>query len=573
MMSSSVESSSASVYEKEALIQESHEDPMGVSRRRRRLATGVSLLIAGAVAAVFIRRAFEPCTVVAPLPGDGVVSLAEVQHEEDLAYIIGDSDDRDALRQWLVATTEAGEAAEAAQAAADMPEGPAGVPNGVVRQAMEAESPEQARKVVKRVMGKAMARWQTKRRGLKKYLKENKRSLKLRHKRNPQEQAAVAECVFNVLQASDQVAALAANIKDASETCTEASSPSRPSGKVCAVNIGAIFFSISTIAGALSLAAQNCADTFSTNVGALCAGAVSGIVANVAQLSSMSALVSATCDPKNIDKITPGHVPHNFGRPVHDRRLGKDNSTEKQARRLTFGGGIEADATQCVIDATSIAWWLAQAGLAINSAANPDAAGSCHLFHNIQHVKGNAFRYSQALCTVDVAGALFAFGQAIEYLQLAATHCTDQLNLRAMCGAGVDGIVSSFAGFATSGSAVWTACKEYQSPKAKAALTAAGISNKLSGGKFPLDALGDAGNFGRRLSIEANVAALQERFSSPEEAWKSIGYDMSDQDADFRKVLPPRPSVDEIASLVEEPVAAQDSSAREGLFGSSRTCS
>jgi len=548
---------------------ESHDDPMWASRRRRRLAAGVSLLIAGGVVAACIKKIVDPCTVASPLGVHGLVSLVQVQHE-DLANLVEENDDRDALRKWLVATTEVGEATSAAQAASDMPDGPVGVPNEVVRQAMSADSPEEAQKVVKRVMGKTMSRWQEKRRGLKKYLNAHKRSLR---KKNPKEKATIAECVFNVLQASDQVAALAANIKDATRTCTATTKPKGTSGKVCAVNIGAIFFSISTIAGALSLAAQNCADTFSTNVGALCAGAVSGIVANVAQLASMSALVSATCDPNNIDKITPGAVPHNFGQPASDRRLGQVNSTAAEGRRLLFGGGIAADATQCVIDATSIAWWLAQAGLAINSAANPDAAASCHLYGN-KHVKGNAYRYSQSLCTVDVAGAIFAFGQAIEYLQLAASHCTDQLNLRAMCGAGIDGIFSSFAGFATSGSAVYTACHVYQDPKAKAALTAAGLSDKLSGGNFPVDALGDAGNFGRRLSsFEDHVAALQERFSSPEDAWKSIGYDLNDEDADFRKGLPPQPSLEELASLVEEPVTAQDSAATVGLFGSSQTCS
>jgi hypothetical protein len=444
---------------------------------------------------------------------------------------------------------------------------------------MAAESPDQAQKIVQRVMRRATARWQAKRRGLKDYLKSHKRSLRYYNWKNPKRQATVAECVFNVLQATDQVAALAANIAAATKTCTGGPDMADIPKKVCTVNIGEIFFSVSTIAGALSLAAQNCADTVSTNTDALCAGAVSGIVANVAQLSGMSALVSATCDPKGIGEIHKGVVPSNFGAPTDEaqRRLGTEanlTTEDAAARRLMFGGGIGAGATQCAVDATSVAWWLAQAGLAINSAANPKAAASCNMFK--QHQKGNAFKYEQALCTVDVAGALFAFGEAIQYLQLAAAHCSDQLNLHAMCGAGVDGIVTTFAGFSSAGAAVWTACHEYQSKKAKVALTAAGILDKASNGNFPVDALGDAGNFGRRLTVasaEAKVASLQERFSRPEDAWLSIGYDLSDEDARFRHVLPHRPSAEEVVRLVEEPAKTQGSTRQEGLFGGSPVCS
>lgn len=238
-----------------------------------------------------------------------------------------------------------------------------------------------------------------------------------------------------------------------------------------------------------------------------------------------------------------------------------------------FGGGYQSETTQCIVSATSVAWWLAQAGLAINAAANPNAAASCYLPPKGEKLS-RARKYSQALCAADVSGAIYAFGEAVQYIQLAVAQCSDQLNLMAMCGAGIDGIVTSFAGMASSSSALYIACNKYQSPQAKAGLAADAMGDRMKVGHDPVDALGNAGNFGRRLSplpIEQRVDKLQKRFSSPAEAWKSIGYDLSDPSADFRNVRPQRPAAKDIVELVERPLPTVQS-AGGGLFGGWPTC-
>merc|ERR1712107_35962 len=189
----------------------------------------------------------------------------------------------------------------------------------------------------------------------------------------------------------------------------------------------------------------------------------------------------------------------------------------------------------------------------------------------------------QGACTVDVAGAIFAFGQVIQYLQFAVVHCSDQLNVNALCGAGIDGMVSSLAGIASSGSALWMSCVKLSwadgHEKHKAAVNMAALASKITNtqnkNKLSLSALDQAGNFGRRLSGEDAIKELKKRFATPEDAWRSIGYDFDDANAEWRNSRPQlRP--EELVSLLEEPAAAEQTSsthkAGAGLFGGMQMC-
>merc|ERR1712107_353189 len=197
----------------------------------------------------------------------------------------------------------------------------------------------------------------------------------------------------------------------------------------------------------------------------------------------------------------------------------------------------------------------------------------------------------QGACTVDVAGAIFAFGQVIQYLQFAVVHCSDQLNVNALCGAGIDGMVSSLAGIASSGSALWMSCVKLSwadgHEKHKAAVNMAALASKITNtqnkNKLSLSALDQAGNFGRRLldeeeirpSGEDAIKELKERFATPEDAWRSIGYDFDDTNAEWRKSRPQlRP--EELVSLLEELAAAEQRSsahkADAGLLGGMQMC-
>mmetsp|Transcript_94323 Transcript_94323/g.253848 ORF Transcript_94323/g.253848 Transcript_94323/m.253848 type:complete len:165 (-) Transcript_94323:138-632(-) len=162
------------------------------------------------------------------------------------------------------------------------------------------------------------------------------------------------------------------------------------------------------------------------------------------------------------------------------------------------------------------------------------------------------------------------------YLQMAATQCSDQLNLRAMCGAGIDGMVSALAGSGAGGTAAWLNCWEAQGWESK---DGALKRNKIKGKAqqvvmtAKVNGLKQEGNFGRRLEAQddnEDIRELKQRFGSPEAAWKSIGFDMEDPSAAFRSA---RAAVDpeELVSLVG--AQEQDHAEGSGLFGGPHMCS
>jgi len=235
-----------------------------------------------------------------------------------------------------------------------------------------------------------------------------------------------------------------------------------------------------------------------------------------------------------------------------------------------FGGDKGSVMTQCVVDTTSVSWWLAQAGLAINAAANPKDGASCKM---PLITKGTYYKYSQQVCAVDILGAINGFGQAIYYLQLAATHCSDELNMQAMCGAGIDGMVSSLAGAGAGGIAAFLNCWEAQGWEYKIKRSDALATIRKVVMTTKVNGLKQEGNFGRRLEAEdKDIEALKQRFSSPEAAWKSIGFDMEDPNAAFRSA---RAEVDpqELVSLVGEKDTTQERVEDGGLLGGSHMCS
>jgi len=521
---------------------------------------------------------------------------------QEIADLVKNHRDPDAIHTWLAASSQAVEAASAMPNSPQAQEAASKVQKAVAA-AMDEKDPVKARALVQKVMGRAEAGWRGKREDLKKHLSADQRGLRVhlpKPTHSPKEKATIAECVFNVEQAATQVAALGANIADATKTCIKGAKLNNTQGRTCIVNLAAIGYSVTTIAGALSLAAENCAVTTLPNTDALCAGAISGISAQVSQLAGAAALTNEMCDPVGKNAIPAGTVPSHLGQPEMNRRFAEPNATagSAQARRLWWGGGYGAGATQCAFDAASISWWLAQAGLAINAAANTNGGASCpgkHFRKTLDKFGKGPMKelgdFVKGACTVDVAGAIFAFGQVIQYLQFAVVHCSDQLNVNALCGAGIDGMVSSLAGMASSGSALWMTCVKLSwdndHEKRKAAINMAALASKIthtqSKNKLSLSALDQAGNFGRRLSDEEEIRPsgedaikeLKKTFATPEDAWRSIGYDFDDANAEWRKSRPQlRP--EELVSLLEEPAAAeQKSSARKadaGLLGGMQMC-
>mmetsp|Transcript_29473 Transcript_29473/g.85597 ORF Transcript_29473/g.85597 Transcript_29473/m.85597 type:complete len:137 (-) Transcript_29473:396-806(-) len=134
-----------------------------------------------------------------------------------------------------------------------------------------------------------------------------------------------------------------------------------------------------------------------------------------------------------------------------------------------------------------------------------------------------------------------------------------------MCGAGIDGMLAAMDGVAFAGSSMHLSCDELRNAPALAPRTQAALVN---------NALGNSGNFGRRLATEApeGVDDLQSRFATPEDAWKSIGFDVSSPDSDLRSVEPLQPSAEHVLGLLREEAPTPAAPEPRGLLGGQHFC-
>lgn len=542
-------------------------------RGRRPLVMG-SVLLGCALLAVAWRRGL---CVPGPNATEGAQSMISLvqNDEEDLVHL--PAGHLDTVTKWMADR----------ESAADAEPGSTSLHKkalGAVQRALGSGDPQKSEQAVHIATVRASSKWRDERRKLKAHLSSkqnqvgNSTAERLRGMiprvsvpvfgKTPSQKASIASCVFDVTQATTQLAAIAAHINDAVKTCknvkyVDGKKPDHWASQVCALNVQSIFFSAASVAATLSVAANNCEASFSPNLKALCSGSIATLIQSVAQLGVSSELIATSCAPKPDDEVQPGplYTPANIGSgPIPQRRLSQDNaSSSAHARRLLFGGGMESDAAQCGIDVASATWYLAEAGLAINAAANNHAGGSCPPVGSPR---------SKAFCAVDVAGALYGLMQTAYFIFFAVVHCLDQLNTQALCGAGVDGIAAALAGVAQSGSAMWLTCRELRTvwpdPMiGQPALTKHMLKNNV---------LGNGGHGGRRLTDrEEGVPRFMEQFSSPEEAFKHLGFDLTDTEAEFRKASPRSPAPRRIIELLEEePVMAKSDGA--GLFGGLAQC-
>jgi hypothetical protein len=411
-----------------------------------------------------------------------------------------------------------------------------------------------------------------------------------------------AQCVFDVLSATNTFAALGANLNDVAKTCKyvkpkdffgRAHTPSTVHAKVCEVNVFAVLAGFVSLATGLANSADSCAATLVPNIDAKCSAAVTGLVTAVSQMGGSFTLVGAACSGTGwYGDIPADRFPHNVGsNEIYERdyldkkRLlseADEVASEEAAgpappRQLLFGGGKGSTATQCSVEIMSVMWTLASAGLAINGAGNVNDPGCppTNLWGETDpKLKGIVYKVSQGLCAVNIESAITSFLSVIAILQLIAVNCLDTLNIRAICGAGATGIFAGAAGISQAATGLWLACDELQTEPIHTLITAVrGIDSQT--GLLTNVITGDSGSgmaIGRRLAaVRDSVEDLKSRFATPEDAWKSIGYDLNNASAVFRKVGLPEPDFKAFASLVEEPESAAEGSA--GLFGSQQTCS
>lgn len=595
------------------------------ARRRRRAVVGGALGL-GVASALVLWRSAGRCEDGARFE-ESVVSLAET-YPEELGQLADPRDDLDARRQWLA---EAGEARRQLQRH-KLATGETRLPAEVQQEidaAMQSEDPVQARKLVDRAMARAIAESKTKRRELKSYIKGHRRGLKgKKDEPSASKQVALATCVFDVLSATTTVAGILTNLNDATKTCWgvkpkdlfDFSLKGRAyvHTNVCSVNVWALLGGIIGLSSTLSSAASDCASTMIPNVDAMCSATITGVVTAMAGMGGASTLVSAACHPKGwYHDIAPGSVPSNVGSndawvAKHPERQAQYNAEMAQqragdlagarrlegspaaapARQLLFGGGKDATAAQCSVEIAGTMWALASAAMAINSLGNQEEGGSCppkNFLTGSERPSNNIlYKVPQALCTVDVTSALLSFFGAATYIQLAVVNCLDTLNLGAICGSGITGLLASSAGVAQAASGMYVACDVAQKKPIKKVINLGrtidtSTNGMLSGLIFGSSSDGGEANaspFGRRLSedehlvlnvVEENIRELQQRFKTPQEALLSIGVDLEDKHAPWRNATAPGvPSLSDLTGLAEL-VQRQQPKKTASLFGG-ETC-
>ena len=267
------------------------------------------------------------------------------------------------------------------------------------------------------------------------------------------ELAETQECSFNVLEAFVSAVGMGDDINAIIRTC-----PAPRDGEselACQVNGGILGAWVGNLAAKLALAASNCAVTL--NVDAVCSAGVTGLVSAMGEIAAGAALGAASCAP-NPPSLTTTKI----------SVLGDQTVRE---RRLLIGEGAVGNGVQCGVDVGMVAANIANMGLAINKAVNVHKCKASTFRSPIAVFKG----IPQALCTVDIGGAVAYIGEVVTFINLIVLHCQDFLEINAICSASIAAITTGAAAIAPYGAAVHAGCannKFLKNPKSQALLNA-----------------------------------------------------------------------------------------------------
>mmetsp|Transcript_23053 Transcript_23053/g.47436 ORF Transcript_23053/g.47436 Transcript_23053/m.47436 type:complete len:491 (+) Transcript_23053:62-1534(+) len=254
-------------------------------------------------------------------------------------------------------------------------------------------------------------------------------------------EAKKAFCAFNVLEAFISIMGMGDDINAIIRTCP----PPRDGESELACQVdGAILVAwVGNLAAKLSFAASNCAIT--TNVNALCSVGVTGLVSAMGELAATASLAAATCVPTPPSLTT-----------TKISVLGDQTVRGLPGRRLLIGEGAIGNGVQCGIDVGMVVTNIANMGLAINGAVNSGMCGWKAKASPLNKLTG----IPEALCTVDIGGAVTYISQVVTFINLIVVHCNDFLDISALCGASVAGITTAAAAISPYGAAVHAACRE-----------------------------------------------------------------------------------------------------------------
>merc|ERR1719204_127464 len=570
--------------------------PLAPSRARR-LAVGAGLALA-AVGAVVVRRALAPCSALVDADEEplSLTTLAE-QYPQELVNL-GPEAARDSAMVRYFRNVDAPASGLDGPAADEAVERRAAA---AIQEALDYTDPEEAERFVKRQMHRAVLRSQSKRREIKRLIDEDKKATFLPptnqsralkpNLRDPKDQAQLAGCIFDATGLANSVARLGANINDLAHTCRDVKWDDFMNGhdahtKVCSINLAAVISSVVGLATSIATAVDTCQFTLIPNVNALCSATITGLMTAVTGMAGGATMMAASCTTTGwYAKIPEGVTPSNVGSNArHDakkaglipderrlsesphfsddlagRREATNASDHAPARRLLFGGGKGSLATQCATSIIGMEWSIAYLALNINSAKGNCPAKGFGLLKQV----------SENLCNVDVSSVITGFLTIIVYIEWIMWQCTDEVNLPAICGSGATAMLASMAGISKAASGMYLACDVAQRPLISHLLRFVNIVEKVP-----------TPNFGRRLVEEARdrvvsglfereIAQLKQDYQSPEEVFRSVGYDFNSVGAAWRQE-PKISASDIIVMAPDEPPATATSGLAALIAGGGR---
>ena len=217
------------------------------------------------------------------------------------------------------------------------------------------------------------------------------------------------ECVFNILEAFVSAVGMGDDINAIIRTCP----PPRDgeSELACQVNGAILGAWVGNLATKVALAASNCA--LSINVDAICSAGITGLVSGLGEIAAGASLGAAACTG------TPPQLTTTQISVLGDQ-------TVRDGRRLLIGEGPVGNGVQCGVDVGMVAANIANMGLAINKAVNVNKCKASRFRTPVNVLKG----IPEALCTVDIGGAVAYIGQVVTFINLIVVHCQDQLGGR-----------------------------------------------------------------------------------------------------------------------------------------------
>lgn len=244
------------------------------------------------------------------------------------------------------------------------------------------------------------------------------------------------ECAFNVLEAFVSAVGMGDDVNAIIRTCP----PPRDgeSELACQVNGAILVAWVGNLATKLALAATNCALTL--NVDAVCAAGVTGLVTGMGELAAGASLGAATCTP------TPPSLTTTKISVLGDQTV--------RERRLLIGEGTVGNGVQCGVDVGMVAANIANMGIAINKAVNVNKCKASTFRSPMAVFKG----IPQALCTIDIGGAVAYISQVVTFINLIVVHCQDLLDVNALCAGSIAAITTGAAVVAPYGAAVHAGC-------------------------------------------------------------------------------------------------------------------